>query len=97
MAEKQANTTSRGATRALLVLNVLLLIALVGKWSPAPAVAQRPSFTEDRPQAGLVNPADQRREMIAQLRALTARVDKLNERLSRPLEVKVVQMPASAD
>ena len=98
MADKQKpGLQSRHATRALLTLNAILLIGLMAQWTPAPASAQRPGFPDSRPNTGMVNPADQRREIITQLKSVSARLDRLNEKLSRPVEVKVVEMPRTGD
>ena len=56
----------------------------------APAVAQR------RPM-GLGNPSEQRETIIAQLRQLPTKVDALASKFNKPIEVKVVQMPAVKD
>lgn len=87
---------SRSAVvRVLVTLNIVLLTVLFLQWTPASSVLAQSGLSPTPPQ-GLVNPADQRREMIAELKRLSQKIDTLNERLSRPLEVRVIEMPATA-
>ncbi len=86
------NTT---LVRVLVTLNIALLAVLFLHWTPAASVIAQPGAGPTPPQ-GLVNPADQRREMITELKRLSQKIDTLNERLSRPLEVRVIEMPATS-
>ncbi len=48
---------------------------------------------EDEPTDGRVNPADQRKQMIAELRNISQRLDRLESVISKGLTVKVTDMP----
>lgn len=82
----------------LLTLNALLLGWIVVQNIPAaPARAEASAPEEQRRPMGIGNPAEQRETMIAQLRQLQVKVNALAGRLSKPIEVKVVQMPPVKD
>ncbi len=97
-----ANRSHRLFRRAqlLLTLNMLVLGWIVIQNIPA-----SPAFAEAAPQLdqrqrrpmGIGNPAEQRETIIAQLRELQGKVDGLAAKLSKPIEVKVIQMPAVKD
>ncbi len=76
------------------LLALVLAQGVVGLPSPAMAQASRERITPD-PARGIVNPADQRAEIIAELRKLTSKMETLGARLgaSGPIEVRVVEMP----
>ncbi|MEO0586496.1 MAG: hypothetical protein AAF078_02550 [Planctomycetota bacterium] len=69
------------ACAVLLALN--LCTALLGK--PDPAIG----LINTAQAQGVVNAADQREQMLAQLKSLGAKVDALSRKLSRPLTVRV--------
>lgn len=95
MSDTQTRSPRSSTTRAMVTINVALLVALVFRWTPS-APADQPSSAKARQYAGQINPADQRREIIQNLEQISAKLDTLNQKLSKPLEVKVVQMPAAA-
>ncbi|RMH24215.1 MAG: hypothetical protein D6693_10220 [Planctomycetota bacterium] len=92
MRQARTQLQSRAATRVLLALNGALALLLVMQWSPPASVTAGP-VRADRAPGGIINPADQRREMIAELRRVSAKLDALQEAFSKPLEVRVVEMP----
>ncbi|MCX5689845.1 MAG: hypothetical protein NTV94_08720 [Planctomycetota bacterium] len=68
--------------------------ALIG---PAAAQAQpagQPGESDDA--NGRISAADQRKEMISQLRNLSVRMERMDALLSKGINVKVTQMPASS-
>ncbi len=81
--------------RVLVTMNIVLLAVLFLQWAPTASVSAQQGINPTPPQ-GLVNPADQRREMISEIKRLSQKIDTLNERLSRPLEVRVIEMPATS-
>ncbi|MCK6477887.1 MAG: hypothetical protein L6Q35_13780 [Phycisphaerales bacterium] len=71
---------------------------------PAPASAQVRSVSggggdsgaatmQDEPSDGRVNPAEQRKQMISELRTVNQRLDRIEAMLARGVSVKVVDMP----
>lgn len=62
---------------------------------PGAALADPPADEPDEPGpgAGLVSAADQRKIMIAELRALSKRIEQLQARLDKGISVKVAEMP----
>ncbi len=95
MSKARTGIESRRATGALLTLNAVLIAAVMFQWTPPSPATAGPSQAH-RPQ-GVVNPADQRNDMIKELRRVNLKLDALNEKLSRPFEVKVIQMPAGQE
>lgn len=82
----------------LLTLNALVLGWVVVQNMPAASARAEaaPTVAQRRPM-GLGNPSEQRETIIAQLRQLQAKVDALASKFNKPIEVKVVQMPAVKD
>lgn len=95
MRDTRTHLQTRRATRVLLALNAALALLLVMQWSPPATVSAGPTRPA-RSSGGLVNPADQRYEILMELRRLGAKLDKLNETLSTTMEVRVVEMPAGS-
>jgi hypothetical protein len=48
---------------------------------------------QDEPSDGRVNPAEQRKQMITELRSVNQRLDRIEALLARGVSVKVVDMP----
>lgn len=92
MSSTRSGFQSRRATSVLLSLNAMLLLAIVFQWTP-PAPASADPTAARRPQ-GVINPADQRKEMISELRRINQKLDALNEKISKPFEVRVIDMPS---
>lgn len=77
--------TGRAWTNALLALIAVLVGAAVLKQPPAVASASQ----DDEPRArGIVNPADQRNEMIRQLRSMNDRLGRVEKQLSDGVRVR---------
>lgn len=89
---------SRGYQNAMLTLIAVMVglgllerqLSPDGLAGPAGASAQGPT---DPDQGGLMNALEQRKVMIAELRSIGARLDKLDAKLAQGLSVKVVDMP----
>ncbi|MBL0921509.1 MAG: hypothetical protein IBJ10_05200 [Phycisphaerales bacterium] len=74
---------------ALVVIAGLLLLLLTRE-GPVESSAMAQSGS---PSGGLANPADQRNQMIAELRRLHDEVQSLRRSLEKPVRVEVVRMP----
>ncbi|MDX2146948.1 MAG: hypothetical protein SFZ23_05450 [Planctomycetota bacterium] len=100
----------RSALHVLLVVNTLLVGALVTERlassrgvtmlestalaGPAEAKAVTPRAEE--PAGGLVSAAEQRKQILNELQALSRRVERLENAIKGTLQVKVIEMPASS-
>lgn len=76
---------------ALLALNVAFSAGQAPRVLPA-AQAQPTDPTDSG--SGLISAAEQRKVMIAELRRLASKMDRLEAKLNSGLSVKVTQMPA---
>ena len=94
MATHETTSASRRTIRALIALNVILGLALLAEWTPTTTASANSPTTARRPQ-GVVNPADQRRDMIKELRKVNQKLDAMKEKLSAPLDVRVIDMPSA--
>lgn len=74
----------------LLVVIAALLVLLLAREGPGESSAMAQSGA---PSGGLANPADQRNQMIAELRRLNDEVASLRELMQKPMRVEVVRMP----
>lgn len=80
-----------------LTANALLLGLLVvggpraGESSPLESAANAAQPADER--SGLVSAAEQRKEMISELKNLSARVASMEKAIKGPIAVKVVEMP----
>lgn len=80
-----------------MVAGALSLTGGPASFGPATAQAQPAGQQGDSDDAGgRISAADQRKEMILQLRNLSVRMERMEALLSRGINVKVTQMPASA-
>jgi hypothetical protein len=68
----------------------VLVVLLLARESPGERQAHAQAAT---PSGGMLNPADQRNEMIAELRRLNARLEQIQQRLDATLTVDVKSMP----
>lgn len=94
------NTPRTTTTRGFWAANGRLVLALAAGalltqaggriLAPSTAQAQRSS----RPALGIVNPADQRNEMIDELREISSRLSGLEKAFDGTLDVNVISMPA---
>lgn len=55
------------------------------------------SGSQPEAQSGLISAADQRKQMISELRTISQRIDAVERRLAKPLQVKVLEMPAQKE
>lgn len=85
------------------IAGLLGLIAMQNFGVPGAAPAYAGPETESAsPSSGLANPADQRRQMIAELKGIAQRLERLDSRMqslegkiNNGLKVRVIEMPAS--
>ncbi len=88
-----ANASSGASSRSnmLLVVVAVLLTLVLTREGPgeSSAMAQGGAPTG----GGLANPADQRNQMIAELRRLSDQVESLRRTMDKPIRVEVVRMP----
>jgi len=82
-----------GRGRIVLAMLAGAALSITGGqlFAPQTAEAQRVA----RPGGGILNPADQRNEMIDELRKINDRLAKVEKGLDKALDVNVVTMPAS--
>ena len=95
-------TRNDGKTRRpFAYLNMILtviaaLLALLLIRDPSPALSQAHAAASPGGAArGIQNPADQRFQMIAELRKINEKLDRLSGALKGPFEVNVLKMPVS--
>ena len=82
-----------GRRRTLLAMLAGAALSIAGGRMLAPQTAEAQRVA--RPSGGILNPADQRNEMIDELRKINTRLVKLEKGLDSALDVNVVSMPAS--
>lgn len=102
MDTKRAQSGGVDATKVLLTAIALMLGVLVmdridgrgveGRGTPAMASSEQPEST-----GTLISAGEQRKQMIAELRVISQRMDALDRRLSKPLPVKVLEMPTQKE
>ncbi|TVQ31605.1 MAG: hypothetical protein EA376_09045 [Phycisphaeraceae bacterium] len=97
---RQKNATGAGSNAyrngALTAIAVLLATLLAQSTVGLPGVSQADaqSRSATRQTGGIINPADQRQAMIAELKRLNDKIDTLSDRLGRPpFDVNVMRMP----
>ncbi|MBS0195319.1 MAG: hypothetical protein JSR77_01020 [Planctomycetes bacterium] len=78
-----------GACAAVFLLNPASGLIAAANAQPVPT---RTTIETDDP-SGRVSAAEQRKEIIAQLRSLNSRMEKIESMMSRGLSVKVTDMP----
>lgn len=79
------------AIAGLLTLNAVA--QFTGPGAPAVSVARAAGPDEPR-SGGMISAADQRKQIISELKGLAGRIDTLEGLLARGVEVKVTDMPA---
>ncbi len=98
----QRDTTDQTTTHAPRSFGRLALAMIAGGvltlaggklLAPQTAEAQRSSRVTGA--SGILNPADQRNEMIRELRKISEKIESLEKTLDKALDVNVVTMPAS--
>lgn len=57
------------------------------------------ALASGQPESGgsLISAADQRKQIIAEIRQISQRLDAIDKRLAKPIQVKVVEMPAQKE
>lgn len=86
-----------GATRVLLTINAVLLASIALRLPlSTTALASKPAQTSHRQTIGFVNPDDQRAEILIELKRIGSKLDILARKADQPIDVKVIEMPASA-
>jgi hypothetical protein len=81
----------------LTVIAVLLGLNVAVNMGETPSVlpaAQAQPADPEGPDTGLISAAEQRKVMIAELRRLGARMERIEAKLNSGLSVKVTEMPA---
>lgn len=58
------------------------------------AMAGNVGSSDDTGNVGLINAADQRKQIIAELKSMNSKLDKLQGSIKSPMPVKVLEMPA---
>lgn len=84
--------------RPFAYLNMILtviaaLLALLVIRDPSPALSQAHAASPGATPKGIQNPADQRFQMIAELRKINEKLDRLSGNFKGPVDVNVVKMP----
>jgi len=97
---RQMNASSAGSkvyrNAALTAIAILLAMNLAQSTVGLPGLsaADAQSRSAPRQSGGIINPADQRNTMIAELRRLNEKMDALSDRLGRPpFDDNVMRMP----
>jgi len=94
-ATRRTRTTGRFADTGRLVLAVVGGVLVVEAVRVAVFTAPAEAQAGTRQGAGILNPADQRNEMIQELRALNTRLSTLESAVTgATFDVNVVSMPA---
>lgn len=104
MDQPRHNTPGRTAylnvvlTVIAVLLGLLVLDGRAGRTGPADARAQ--GAQPDDPAAtsqSLVSASEQRKQMIAELRRIASRVERVESKLASGISVKVTEMPAKTE
>lgn len=89
------HTGRSGHGRIVLAMLAGAALSLAGGHLLTPQTAEAQRHTASRSGSGILNPADQRNEMIQELRKISAKMGELEKSLDKALDVNVVTMPAS--
>lgn len=101
MDTKRAQSEGTGSVRVLLTVIAVMLGILV-----LDRVEERglrgggsAAYASGQPETAgaLVSAADQRKQIIAELRTMSQRLDAVEKRLAKPLQVKVLEMPVQKE
>ena len=78
----------------LTAIALLLGLGLAERAGGSPWAGPDAAMAQEQPEAGgLSNALEQRKQIIAELRAVNGRLERIEARLAGKLEVKVVDMP----
>ncbi len=94
LAERTGGRRTSYQNAALTAIALLLGLGLVDRGADRVATARGAGEQPPSESAGMVSPAEQRRDMIAELRKANARLEAIEARLKAGLSVKVTDMPA---
>lgn len=88
----ESNTTARRTGALLVALALLVGIDIGTRLGGAPGAR---AYAQE---GGLINPADQRRQMLAELKKINSAISKLHETVnsglnSGPVDVNVIEFP----
>jgi hypothetical protein len=75
----------------LTAIAVLLALGLVDRQSGGRML--EPAAASAQPEGGLSNALEQRKQMIAELRAMSGRLERIESKISGGLDVRVKDMP----
>lgn len=90
--DQGARTPYRNAVLTGIAIMMAMLVADRAGVAPGPAAAH--ASGEQQPERGtLMNAADQRKQMIAELARLNQAVSRLEAKIAKGLEVRVTDMP----
>ena len=100
MLDQRHNTRRTGYLNGILtVIAVLLALQLVdrqvGLTAPSPASAQVQPEDPATSAQSLVSASEQRKQMIAELRRIAGRIERIESKISAGLSVRVTEMPAT--
>lgn len=99
---RDGNLTNRvllsiiAAMLGVLVLDRVDQRAATGLGSVAHASSTHTEL-QPEPAGALVSAAEQRKQIIVEIRSLSARIESLDQKLRKPLPVKVVEMPVQKE
>lgn len=80
---------------ALTAIAVLLAVGLMDRRPGGEFTSLPAAHAQSQPdQGGMTNALEQRKIMIAELRSISARLDRIESKLSAGINVKVTSMPA---
>lgn len=86
-------TYLNGVLTVIAALLALLVVDRVGEGPVGTMAMAGPPTGEPDPKGGLVSAADQRKQIILELRALGKRLEQVEAQLKGGLSVKVTEMP----
>jgi hypothetical protein len=99
---RDGNVTNRILMTAIVALLGVLVLDRIEQRAATGmgSVAHASTLTEEaqpEPAGALVSAAEQRKQMIVELRNLSGRIDAIDQKLRKPLQVKVLEMPAQKE
>ena len=78
----------------LSAIAVLLALGLIDRRSGGEATSLPSAHAQQPDQGGMTNALEQRKIMIAELKNMTSRLERIESKLSAGINVKVTSMPA---
>ncbi len=88
--------SSKYMNSVLTVIAVMLGLIATERFFGSSATGQTAMAgpSEDNGNVGLINAADQRKQIIAEVKSMNAKLDKMQGSIKSPRPVKVLEMPA---